>query len=62
MILSVQLNPFQSSVVFHIETSSLICSAIEMNGFYLICNIGLPKWSPDLPKAYLQKEEFFKKH
>ena len=62
MILSVQLNPFQPTVVFHIETSSLICRVIEMNGFYSICNIGLPKCSPDLPKAYLQKEEFLKKH
>ena len=37
------LNQFQSSVAFHIETSHLICSANQMNGFYIKCNTWM-KW------------------
>ena len=37
------LNPFQPSVVFHVETSHLFCSANQMTGFYMECNTGL-KW------------------
>ena len=36
-------NPFQPSVAFHIETSQLICTANQMNGFFMECNTGL-KW------------------
>ena len=36
-------NPFQPSVVFHIETSHLFKSEKQMIGFYMKCNIGL-KW------------------
>ena len=36
-------NKFQPSVTFHVETSSLICSANQMTGFYMKCNTGL-KW------------------
>ena len=35
------INPFQPSVVFHIETSHLICNANRMTGFYMKCNTGL---------------------
>ena len=38
-----QINPFQPSVAFHIETSHLICTASKMTGFYIKCNTGL-KW------------------
>ena len=38
-----QINPFQPSVAFHIETSHLICIASKMTGFYIKCNTGL-KW------------------
>ena len=37
------VNPFQSSVAFHIKTSHLICTVNQMNGFYMKCNPGL-KW------------------
>ena len=37
------LNPFQSIVAFHIETSHLICSANQMIDLYIKCNTGL-KW------------------
>ena len=37
------LNPFQPSVAFHIETSHLICRANQMSRFYMKCNAGL-KW------------------
>ena len=36
-------NPFQPSVVFHIETNDLICYANQMAAFYMKCNTGL-KW------------------
>ena len=32
---------FQHRVPFHIETSHLICSANQMAGFYMKCDIGL---------------------
>ena len=38
-----QINPFQPSVAFHIETSHLICTASKMTSFYIKCNTGL-KW------------------
>ena len=34
-------NPFEPSVVFHIETSHLICAANAMTGLYMKCNTGL---------------------
>ena len=37
------VNLFQSSVAFHVETSHLICTANQINGFYIKCNNGL-KW------------------
>ena len=45
-------NPFQPSVVFHIETSHLICTANQITGFYVKCNPGL-KWvkSPNRKKT-----------
>ena len=36
-------NPSQPSVAFHRETSHLICSANQMTGFYMECNIGLKR-------------------
>ena len=36
-----QFNPIQPSVVFHIETNHLICTANDISGFYMKCNIGL---------------------
>ena len=36
-----KFNPFQSSVTFDIETSPLIYSPNEINGFYRYCNTGL---------------------
>ena len=35
------INPFQPSVAFHIETSHLVCTENRMTGFYMKCNIGL---------------------
>ena len=40
------INPFQPSVVFHIEASHLHCRAKQMTGFYMRCNIRL-KWVQD---------------
>ena len=37
------INPLQSSVAFHIETSYLFYSAKQMTGFYMKCKSGL-KW------------------
>ena len=37
------INSFQSSFAFHIETSHLFCSATKMPGFYMKRNIAL-KW------------------
>ena len=34
-----KINPFQTSVAFHIETSHLLCSGKQMAGFYMKCNI-----------------------
>ena len=34
-MLKANINPFQSSVVFHIETSHLFCRAKQMTGFYM---------------------------
>ena len=39
----VEINLFQSSVAFHIETSHLFCSAKQMTGFYMKPTTGL-KW------------------
>ena len=38
---NIDLNPFQSSVAFHIETSHSTCTANQMTGFYMKCNTGL---------------------
>ena len=38
------INPFQHSVAFHMETSHLFCSAKQMTGFYMKHNTGL-KWA-----------------
>ena len=43
MALSLRVNPFQPSVVFHIEISHLFCKAKQVTGFYIKCNTGL-KW------------------
>ena len=39
-----RVNPFQPSVMFHIETSHLFCRAKQMSGFYMKRNTGL-KWA-----------------
>ena len=39
----VLINPFQSTVTFHIETNHLICTANQMTGFYMKCKTGV-KW------------------
>ena len=36
-------NPFQFTVVFHIETSHLTCKANQMVGFFMKCSVEL-KW------------------
>ena len=43
LIYRIQINQFQPSVTFRIETSHLICTANQMTGFYMKCNTGL-KW------------------
>ena len=48
-------NPFQPNVVSHIETSHLICTVIQMTGFYMKCNTGL-KWVK-IKKRYLNMTE-----
>ena len=48
---NIDLNPFQTSfafdietsVAFHVETSHLICTSNQMTGFYMKCNTRL-KW------------------
>ena len=40
---SERVNIFQRSVVFHTETSHLICAVIQMTGFYVKYNTR-PKW------------------
>ena len=40
-LLKKNINPFQPSVAFHIETSHFICTENQMTGFYMKCNIGL---------------------
>ena len=35
------VNPFQSSVAFHIETSHLICNTNQTTEFFMQCNTGL---------------------
>ena len=35
-----QLNPLTTSVPHHIETSQMICRADQLNGFYVMGNIG----------------------
>ena len=44
-------NPFQLSIVFHIETSHLFCSAKEIIGFNMKRNIG-PKWANYMNETY----------
>ena len=41
------MDPFQPSVVFHIETSHLICNANQMTGFHMKCNTGLRWVNPE---------------
>ena len=41
------INPFQSSVAFHIKTSNLFCFGKQMTGFYMKRNTGL-KWVKSL--------------
>ena len=41
--ISGQINLFQSTVVFHIETSHLICTANQVTSFSIKCSTGL-KW------------------
>ena len=36
MVRSSNIHPFQSNVVFHTETSHLICSANQLTGFYMM--------------------------
>ena len=36
-----QINPFQCSVAFHIETSHLVCRAKQMTGVHVACKTGL---------------------
>ena len=38
---SMQHNPFQPSVAFHVETSHLFSRAKQMTGFYIKCSTGL---------------------
>ena len=40
---STLFNPFQPSVLFHVETSHLLCIAKQMTGFYMKCSTRL-KW------------------
>ena len=46
----VNLKEFQPSVLFHIETSHLFCTANQMTDFYTKCNTG-PKWVKNVPSA-----------
>ena len=39
----VWIDPFQSSIAFHVETNRLIYYANHMTGFHMECNTGL-KW------------------
>ena len=41
LMLIIFVNPFQTSVVFNIETSHLLCSLNQMTGFCIKCNYGL---------------------
>ena len=43
ILVSTLTDPFQPSVVFHIETSHWFCSAKQITGFYMKHNTGL-KW------------------
>ena len=38
------INLLHPSVVFHIETSHLICCADQMTGFYMKCKTGLKRF------------------
>ena len=38
------LNPFQSSVEFHVETSHFFCFSKQINSFYTKCNWAEMKW------------------
>ena len=41
------MNPFQSGVVFHKETSHLICTVNQMTGFFIKYNTGLNEFIED---------------
>ena len=45
------MNPFQPSVAFHMETSHLIFSADQVNGFYMKCSTEL-KWVNSPPSFF----------
>ena len=49
--IKVYINPIQSSFAFHIETSHLICSANQMNDFYMECNTVLKRVKAALEEA-----------
>ena len=40
---TVNINPFQPSLAFHVETKTSDWFAKQMTGFYMKCNTGL-KW------------------
>ena len=42
-MIATKVNSFQSSVVFHIETSHLICSPNQMTGVYMKCSTELKR-------------------
>ena len=54
------LNPFQPRVVFHKETSHLLCSAKQMTGFYMKLNARL-KWVKDFTKGEVMPFNDFSK-
>ena len=66
-VLHGNINSFQPSVVFHIETSHFICCTIQKTGFYVRCNTGLngliliPKYfaSPIIYNTHCTKNEVF---
>ena len=43
-----------ASVAFHTETSHLICSANQITGFYMECNVGLKLGNQDLDKKTIE--------
>ena len=52
-------NPFQSSVVFHIETTYLIYRANQMTGSYMKCNTG-QKWVKGLHNVFSDTIKWYK--